>query len=215
MTRFTLYGSPHSLPTYKVALMLRLSGAPFSFRYVSFQKGMHKTPEFLALSRWAQVPVLLDSERVYLQSPAIVEHLAETLGRFQGRDPAAHQAVREWMYWGVDVLFPPIFNCYGVHLGQKKLLPINVEPTIAAYHHQRAERALSVLDSQLAGRNFLCAAEPTIADLFCYADIAFAEICAFDLSRWTNVAGWAERVTALPGFKAPFSLLAMEDAELS
>ena len=49
--RFTLYGSPHSLPTYKVALMLRLAGEPFSFRYVSFQKGMHKTPEFLALSR--------------------------------------------------------------------------------------------------------------------------------------------------------------------
>src|SRR5476651_2067922 len=82
--RFTLYGSPHSLPTYKVALMLRLSGEPFSFRYVSFQKGMHKTPEFLALSRWAQVPILVDNERVYLQSAAIVEHLAETLGRFQG-----------------------------------------------------------------------------------------------------------------------------------
>ncbi len=68
MKRFTLYGSPHSLPTYKVALMLRLSGEPFSFRYVSFQKGMHKTPEFLALSRWAQVPVLVDGGRTYLQS---------------------------------------------------------------------------------------------------------------------------------------------------
>ena len=84
--RFTLYGSPHSLPTYKVALMLRLSGEPFSFRYVSFQKGMHKTPEFLALSRWGQVPVLVDNERVHLQSAAIVEHLAETLHRFQGSD---------------------------------------------------------------------------------------------------------------------------------
>ena len=144
--RFTLYGSPHSLPTYKVALMLRLSGAPFSFRYVSFQKGMHKTPEFLALSRWGQVPVLVDNERVYLQSAAIVEHLAETLRQFQGSDSATRQAVREWLYWGVDVLFPPIFNCYGVHLGQRKLLPISVEPTIADYHRRRAEAALSVLD---------------------------------------------------------------------
>jgi glutathione S-transferase len=98
--RFTLYGSPHSLPTYKVALMLRLSNAPFSFRYVSFQKGMHKTPEFLALSRWGQVPVLLDNERVYLQSAAIVEHLAETLRQFQGADSATRQAVREWLFWG-------------------------------------------------------------------------------------------------------------------
>jgi glutathione S-transferase len=213
--RFTLYGSPHSLPTYKVALMLRLSSEPFSFRYVSFQKGMHKTPEFLALSRWGQVPVLVDSGRIYHQSAAIVEHLAETLGRFQGPDPATRQVAREWLYWDVDALFPPIFNCHSVQLGQRKLLPINVEPVIADYHRQRAEMALSVLDSHLAHRNYLCAAEPTIADLFCYGDVAFAEICAFDVNRWTNVAGWTERMTALPGFQAPFALLAMENAEFS
>ena len=69
--RFTLYGSPHSLPTYKVALMLHLAGEPFSFRYVSFQKGMHRVPEFLALSRWGQVPVLIDGERVYLQGAQV------------------------------------------------------------------------------------------------------------------------------------------------
>jgi len=214
MKRFTLYGSPHSLPTYKVALMLRLVGEPFSFRYVSFQKEMHKAPEFLALSRWGQVPVLLDGERVHVQSAAIVEHLADTLGRFRGPDPAARQLVREWLYWDVDTLSPPIFGCYGVQLGRQKLLPIGVDPAIADYHGRRAEAALSVLDSHLAHGSYLCAAEPTIADLFCYGDVAFAEICAFDLKRWANVQGWAKRVTALPGFKAPFELLAMKDAEV-
>jgi hypothetical protein len=51
--------------------------------------------------------------------------------------------------------------------------------------------------------------------VFCYGDVAFANICEFDLKRWSNVADWAARVTALAGFKAPFELLAMEDAELS
>ena len=211
--RFALYGSPHSLPTYKVALMLHLAGEPFSFRYVSFQKGMHKAPEFQAFSRWGQVPVLIDGERVYLQSAAIVEHLAETLGRFQGSDPATRQAAREWLYWDVDALFPPVWNCYGVQLGQRGLLPIHVEPAIAEYHRRHTETALSALDSKLAGRNYLCAAEPTIADLFCGGDVAFAEICAFDLHRWANVASWIERLKALPGFKAPFASLAMEDGE--
>lgn len=212
--RFTLYGSPHSLPTYKVALMLRLSGEPFSFRYVSFQKGMHRTPEFLSLSRWGQVPVLLDGERVHLQSAAIVEHLAVTLGRFQGPDQPARQAVREWLYWNVDALFPPIFGCYAVLLGRRKLLPIGVDPVIADDRRRRAETALATLDLHLGHRDFLCAAEPTIADLFCTGDLAFAQICAFDLARWVNVARWNQRVTALPGFTAPFELLAMEDAEI-
>ena len=215
MTRFTLYGSPHSLPTYKVALMLRLSKAPFSFRYVSFQKGMHKAPEFLALSRWGQVPVLLDGDCVHVQSAAIVEHLAATLGRFEGPDAASRQAVREWLYWDIDALMPPVYGCYSVSLMQRKLLSINIEPAIADFHRQHAELALAKLDSQLAGRIYLCADGPTIADLFCYGDVAFAQICAFELMRWTNLVGWAKRVAALPGFKAPFDLLHMQDAELS
>jgi len=215
VARFTLYGSPHSLPTYKVALMLRLSGAPFSFRYVSFQKGMHRAPEFLALSRWGHVPVLLDGDRIHVQSAAIVEHLAATLGRFEAPDAASRQTVREWLYCNVDVLFPPIWNCYGVLLGERKLLPISVDPKIAAYHRQRAEAALTKFDSQLAGRTFLCGAEPTIADLFCYGDVAFAAICEFNMTPWRDLARWTRRVTALPGFKAPFELLQMQDAELS
>jgi glutathione S-transferase len=215
MTRFTLYGSPHSLPTYKVALMLRLSGTPFSFRYVSFQKGMHKTPEFLGLSRWGQVPVLIDNGRVHLQSAAIVEHLSETLDRFQGSDSATRQSVREWLYWDVDVLFPPVFGCYGAQLAERKLLPISVDPMIADYHRRRAETALGVLDTHLAQGLYLCGAEPTIADVFCCGDVAFAEVCTLDLNRWRNVAGWAQRMKSLPGFKAPFELLAMEDREIS
>ena len=215
MTRFTLYGSPHSLPTYKVALMLRVSGTPFSFRYVSFQKGMHKTAAFLALSRWGQVPVLCDSDRVLVQSAAIVEHLAAALGRFEGPNAASRQAVREWLYWDIDALYPGVYGSYSVSLMERKLLPLQIEPAIAEFHRQRAETALTKLDAQLAGRSYLCADAPTIADLFCYGDVAFAQICAFDLTRWTNLAAWAERVKALPGFQAPFDLLHMEDAELS
>jgi len=150
---------------------------------------------------------------VHHQSAAIVEHLAETLSLFQGGSPAARQAVREWLYWDVDALFPPVFGCYSAQLAERKLLPLNVDPAIAVYHHRRAETALWTLDSHLS-QNYLCAVDPTIADLFCYGDVAFAEICAFDLRRWPNISGWAQRVTSLPGFKAPFQLLSMQDAEL-
>jgi glutathione S-transferase len=215
MNRFTLYGSPHSLPTYKVALMLYMSGEPFSFRYVSFQKGVHRTPEFKALSRWGQVPVLLENGRVRLQSTAIVEYLAETLGSFQGADADTRQLVREWLYWEVDVLFPPIFNCHGVELGRRNLLPIRVETTIADYHGRHAEAALSVLDSHLANREYLCSGKPTIADLVCRCDLVFAEISAIDLGRWRNIHDWSARMAALPRFTPPLALLPMADAELS
>jgi glutathione S-transferase len=214
MKRFTLYGSPHSLPTYKVALMLRMSGEPFSFRYVSFQKGMHKTPEFRALSRWGQVPVLLDRERAYVQSGVIGEYLAEVLGRFQGSDHGARQATREWLFWDLDVLFPPIFGCYGVRLDQRQLLPLHIPPAIADYHRHHAETALAILDSHLDG-SYLCAAEPTLADLFCSGDVLFAEICGFELSRWPHLLNWMNRIKSLDRFTLPFDLLQMQDAEIA
>jgi Glutathione S-transferase, N-terminal domain len=95
---FTLHGSPHSLPTYRVALMIRLSRTGFTFRYVSFQRGMHLTPEFRALSRWGQVPVLEHEGRVFVQSAAILEYLAETLDCFAAADVAARQHIREWLF---------------------------------------------------------------------------------------------------------------------
>jgi glutathione S-transferase len=212
--RFTLYGSPHSLPTYKVALMLRLSDAPFAFRYVSFQKAVHKRPEFRALSRWGQVPVLVDLDRVMVQSAAIVVYLTETLGRFRAPDRAALQTMREWLCWNQETLSPAVYGCYSVELDRRKLLKLDIAPAIAEYDRERAERALANLDAQLAGRDWLCAAVPTAADLFCYGDVAFAEICAVDLARWPKLVAWAARIKALPGFQAPFDLLQMADAEI-
>jgi glutathione S-transferase len=36
-----------------------------------------------------------------------------------------------------------------------------------------------------------------------------------DLAQWPNVVAWAGRIEALPGFAAPFDLLAMQDAEIA
>jgi glutathione S-transferase len=98
---------------------------------------------------------------------------------------------------------------------KQNLLPISVEPAIADYHGRRAEAALSVFDSHLAHGNYLCSGEPTVADLVCRCDVAFAEISAIDLGRWKNVSNWAARIAALSGFKPPLELLPMADAELS
>jgi hypothetical protein len=60
-------------------------------------EGMQKATEFFALSRWGEVSVLVDNDRVHLQSAAIVEDLADTLGRFRGPDSATRRTVREWL----------------------------------------------------------------------------------------------------------------------
>ena len=181
MTRFTLYGSPHSLPTYKVALMLRLSNEPFSFRYVRFQKGTHKTAEFLgavALAPGAGA----DRQRTRL-SPVGGDRRASgrnarplrgsrcrdapgragvaVLGHGRAVSTDLQQLWRGARWAGL----PP-------HAPSSRRLP----PTIADGPTQPCR----MLDSHLAHGSYLCAAQPTIADLFCYGDAAFAELCGFE-----------------------------------
>jgi glutathione S-transferase len=212
--RWTLHGSPHSQFTYKVALMLRLSGQPFHFRYVSFQRGAHRTPEFRALSRFGQVPVLEIGSRVLCQSAAILEYLAEILQRFSAPESEHRQQIREWLYWDADRLAPPVYGCYGDILAQRKLLAIPQRPVVSEYFQQRADAALTVLDTQLAAEDHLVAGRPTIADLACYGDVVFAGLAEIDLSRFTHIKRWRERLARLEGFHEPFELLRMEDLDV-
>jgi glutathione S-transferase len=213
---FVLHGSKHSLPTYRVALMLRLCRVGFTLRYISFQRGMHRTPEFRAFSRWGQVPVLEHHGRVLVQSPAILEYLADTLGQFGAAGDDARQSVREWLFWDADRLMPPLYNWYSIELGRLGLLPLVFDPVLVAEFDKKGEAALGLLDEYLAGHRFLVGDTVTIADLCCYADIAFARLAQKDLATWPNIVAWADRVEELPGFAAPFDLIPMmQDAEIA
>jgi glutathione S-transferase len=208
-----LYGSPHSLPTYRVALMLRLCDIGFRFRYISFQRRTHLAPEFRAPSRWGQVPVLEHDGRVWLQSAAILEYLSETFDRFGG-DGAARQEIREWLFWDADRLYPPLYGWYSVELGRRNLLPLSFDAAVIARWQQLGETALAGLDAHLGGHSYIVGDALTIADICCYATAAFAKLSGRDLGAWPNVAAWAGRVEALPGFAAPFDLLQMHDAQI-
>ena len=138
--------------------------------------------------------------------------LADALGIYDNAalTASATQACKTLM----DRLAPAIYGCYGVRLAERKLLPIVTDPAVAAFHRQGAQAAFGVLNAELAAGGFLEGSGPTIADLCCYGEVAFAELSGFDLERWPAVARWAERIARLPGFKGPFELLPMGDAEI-
>jgi glutathione S-transferase len=195
--------------------MLRLCRKGFTFRYVSFQRGMHLTPEFRALSRWGQVPMIEHDGRVFVQSAAILEYLAYTLGRFGAGDDEARQHVQEWLFWDADRLMPPLYAWYSAELGRRKLLPLSFDPVLVNEFDRKGRSALEFLDKHLSGRRFLVGGMATIADICCYSDVAFARLSGKDLTAWRNVIAWAGRIEALPGFAEPFDLLAMQDAEIA
>jgi glutathione S-transferase len=64
----------------------------------------------------------------------------------------------------------------------------------------RAHGLLTVMDGQLAQRNFLVGQDATLADISAYSYIAAAPEGNVDLAPYGHVRRWLARVEALPGF---------------
>jgi glutathione S-transferase len=204
--RFELHGFAFSGPTYKVALMLALAGEAFDYVHVNMMEGEHKQPPHLAKQRYGQVPLLVDRSngRHLCQSAALLEYLADMTGRFGGANLDERLQAREWLYWDFDRLAAPLYRARVAKLGFRKAAPEVVEDCLTA-----SKSALAVLETHLAGRQWLVGEGVTIADIDIYGVVAFSGEAGIDLADYPQVSGWLKRFEALPGFQARADLLPM------
>jgi glutathione S-transferase len=208
MSKMTLHGIWLSGPTYKVGLALSMMGQPFAYKHVDLRAGAHKKPEFLAVNRYGQVPALEDGDLKLCQSGSILIYLADKLGKMGGKTPEQKARTREWIFWEGDRLAANIYRPRAIKRGFMK-----AEDSVYAMYVNMAKDALKVLDTELgAGGPFLVGAEPTIADVAVYGDVAYAGEADIDLSPYANVTAWMARLEKLPGFKKYEDVLPKADA---
>jgi len=206
--RYALHGFFMSGPTYKIGLMLTLCGEAFDYISVNLRAGEHKTPEFLAINRFGQVPALVDTSngRGLCQSGAILDYLADKTGQFGGATLGDRLRAREWLFWGWDKLDAPIYRLRAWKRGFRQL----EGPQVAMYEAER-KAALDTLEHWFAlGHHWLAGAQPTIADIDLFGVVIFADDSGEDLSAYPAIRAWMDRISALPHFAPPATLLTAE-----
>lgn len=203
--RFTLYGMLGSGPTYTVGLMLSLSRHPFSYIHVNLREGQHKQPDYLVKNRYGQVPALRDGQTYFVQSAAILQHLSEVLGKFDGKTDVERNRIREWLFWQWDKLAIPVFRLRARARGLRQF-----GDEVRIMYDTEAKAALAALESELGRADWIAAKRPTIADIGIYGVLRYAAEANIDLSLYPNVSAWKKRLEALPGFGTPEQILPME-----
>jgi glutathione S-transferase len=203
--RLVLHAIHASLPSCKVGLMLAMLGVPWDYRHVDLQAGAHKRPQFLAMNRWGQVPVLQDGGAFITQSNVILRYLADKFGRFGGKTEAEKLRIAEWLAWDLDRLASGL----GLTRLHARFYPEHDE--VKRYLRQRGDTALAALDRHLGGSKFVAGMYPTIADIAIFPWIATADEGGFDIAGWPNVQAWAQRMLALPGVAHPYAIMPKED----
>jgi len=192
-----LYGTLLSGHVHRVQLFLSLLKLPYEFVPIDMGNRQNRSPEYLALNRFGEVPVLEDGELVLADSTAILVYLAskyDTSGSWLPREPVAAAKVQQWLSTASGkIAYGPcsarLVSVFGAPLDHERAKDI-------------ATRLFEVLDEELKGHRFALGEQPSIADVAAFSYIEHAPEGGVSLKPYPNLRAWLANVRALPGFVA-------------
>jgi glutathione S-transferase len=202
-----LYYHPLSGHSHRVRLFLSLLGIQHTLIEVDLLVKAQKTPEFLKLNPFGQVPVLDDDGAVFSDSNAILVYLAKKFGKTDWLPESAAEAARVQRWLSVaagEISRGPasarLITVFGAHFDAADVIG-------------RAHAILKLIESTLAGHDWIIGgAHPTLADVALYSYVARAPEGNVDLAGYPLINRWLTRIEALPGFvpfqKTPVGLTA-------
>lgn len=190
-----LYGHDLSGNTYKVRLLLSLLNIEHQYAQIDLMKGEHKSPDYLKLNPFGQVPTLQDNDRVLQDAQAILVYLARRYGgeNWLPNEAESMSRVVRWLSTTAGELRQGPESARLYHLFGVK--SINIERAM-----EKSTFILEQIDRHLSDLPWLELNRPTIADVAAFPYIALAPDGKISLEPYINVTTWIERVKHLPGF---------------
>lgn len=190
-----LYGHELSGNSYKVRLFLELLNLEYQWIKVDLMKGAHKSPEYLAINPFGQVPLLVDGDTKLADAQAILIYLARQYGndRWLPNEALPLAQVVRWLSTTAGEVRQGPENARLYYLfGATN---INIDRA-----HQKAAYILTQLNQHLSTRTWLEFDRPTIADIAVFPYVALAADGKIELQPYPHVLAWIDRIKQLPGF---------------
>ena len=190
----------------KASIMLEETGLPYEPHLINIMKNESHTPEFLALNPNGKIPAIIDPDGPdgvpigMFESGAILIYLADKAGKFIPTDAAGRWAAIQWVFFQIGAI-GPMFGQLGFF---NKFAGKDFEDKRPRDRYvAESRRLLEVLDTQLAGREWLLGGDYTIADISMLGWVRnlitfyeAREIVQYD--TLANVPAWLDRGLARP-----------------
>ena len=206
MAQYKLHCFCQSGNSYKVALYLNCAGLDWEPVFVDFFKGATRDPKWRAsFNEMGEAPVLESAGRKLSQSGVILQHLAQTTGKFAPHNDEEQNEALRWILFDNHK-----FTSYlATYRFLKAFLPQAPDPSVLAFIKGRFDAAAAIVDKHLAGSKFIVGDKPTVADFSMAGYIYYptGEHTYDWANSYPNIHAWAERIRALPGWKDPYELM--------
>ncbi len=202
----TLYDYLPSQNGWKIRQLLRHLDLPYRTVPVSIFEGEGQRPAFLSINPTGTVPAIeLEDGRALAESNAILAYLAEGTP-YLPADAFGRAKVLQWLNFEQERVESVIGSLrYWTLTGQLA----KRGPAMVELKRNAGLRALAILDAQLATRPYIASERYTIADIALFAYTRLAEEASFELTPYTHLRAWFDRVEAQPGHVAeryPYSI---------
>ncbi|OBZ68023.1 hypothetical protein A0H81_11995 [Grifola frondosa] len=207
----TLHGHPMSTCTQRVAVILKEKNVPFKFVVVDFEKGEHKSPSFVSIQPFGQVPYIDDDGFKLYESRAIGRYIAVKYAS-QGAKLLPDVAdLQKWALFeqaaSIELTnFEPSAHGLAWEIIFKNLFSNLETDTKAVENHKQTLAAkLDAYEVILSKSKYLAGDEITLADLFHlpYGDMFGAFGVDFLKSdKRPNVARWWKDISSRPSWES-------------
>jgi glutathione S-transferase len=192
----TFHGFKLSGHSHRAELMLRFLDLPYRFQEVDIFNGAQRSDAFGALNAFRTVPVIEDGATVIADSVAILVYLASRYDaprRWLPVDPIGQAQVQRWLSVAQNQI------AHGP--ARARVIRRFKGPYDLGQAQAIASRLFPVVDAELARRDFIAGAAPTIADVALYSYTAVAPEGGIDLGPYRAINDWLKRIEALPRFE--------------
>ena len=180
-----IHGDRNSGNCLKVKFVCDKLALPYTWIEIDTMKGGSRTPEFLRLNPWGQVPTVeFDDGRTLAQSSAIIRYLARGSDLIPADAFAAAQ-MDAWLFWEQNSHEPyvAVARLQMVYLGKPAS---ELDPNLV----KRGYAALDHLERRLGEARFLLGDAFSLADVALLAYTRVAHEGNFDLVRYTSLRRW-------------------------
>jgi glutathione S-transferase len=175
--------------------MLEELGTPYELINLSLAAGEHKRPEYLKIHPLGSVPALVSGEHSYIESAAIVMHLADQDPEQRFAPPTGSPArghYYQWILFAMTNLYPVVHNPYL----RKFFRGEDGTPEEA----QALARHLALTDELLTRQPFLLPDGFSAADIVFGGQLVWADASGLLQGREPQAA-YLQRLRARPAFQ--------------
>ena len=193
-----IYGSKRS-SAFRCVWLAEELGLEYEIVEVDFQKGEHKSPEYLKLNPNEKVPTMTDGDFVLWESLAICYYLMEKkqTQEFVGTTPEEHGIVNQWCLWSLMHLYSNAFAPLTMQKFRKT--PDNDNTKLSK--EVELPRYLGVLENRLEGREYVALDHFSLADIVVMSVAQSATFIELDMTSYPNIGAWMKRTSERLAYK--------------